>query len=155
MDTMKIPDVRKRWLSAITKAQQNPEQKALLSQLCKERCKNPDHMQKRADGQKRFLDTLDDSEKKQVIDRMKTPEAKAKRVKALRATLSTAIGKQNHGNATRASWKDPETRARRMESLQKAAAQRRKPKPVKIPYDKERRAEAMRASWLKRKGLTV
>ena len=42
-----------------------------------------------------------------------------------------------------------------MKSLKAAAEKRKKPKAAKVPYDKERRAAAMRAGWLKRKGLSA
>lgn len=153
IDVMKIPDVRERWLVAITAAQRKPEQRALLSKLCTERCKDPDHMKKRAEGIKRFLETLNDEEKEWVTARMRTPEATAKRVKALKATLATPIGKKNHSDATKRAWADPTSRSKRMEALKKAAEKRKKPKPPKIPYDRQRRAEAMRLGWLKRKGI--
>tara|TARA_B110001452_G_scaffold189992_1_gene160171 strand:+ start:686 stop:1612 length:927 start_codon:yes stop_codon:yes gene_type:complete len=125
MATMRIPDVKKRWLLAITAAQRNPEQRALLSKLCKERCQDSSHMQKRADGIQRYLDTLSDAGRKWYIDRMRTPEATSKRVKSLKAKLATPIGKKTHGDATARSWKDPESREKRMAGLKKAAEKRR------------------------------
>ena len=155
MATMRIPEVKKKWLSAITKAQQRPEQKKLLSDLCRERCKDPLHMEKRARGQEKYLDSLDDDARINVIARMQTKDAKAKRVKNLKATLATEAGKANKSSATKESWKDPESRKRRIEGLKAAAEKRRKLKAANVPYDNERRAAAMRAGWLKRKGLSA
>ena len=155
MATMREPDVRQRWLISITKAQQKPEQRALLSKLCKERCQDPDHMKKREAGRKRHIESLDEAGRHNVIERMATPQAKAKRVKHLKATLASKDGKARHSAATKATWQNPDSRARRMAGLKEAAKKRIKPKPAKVPYDKERRKEAMQRGWLKRKGLTV
>jgi hypothetical protein len=125
MATMRIPDVRKRWLTAITAAQKNPEQKALLSKLCTERCKDPAHMQKRKEGMERYLATLTKEEQDWVTKRMRTPEATVKRVKALKATLASPIGKKNHADATKAGWKNPDTRAKRIAGMKANAAKRK------------------------------
>lgn len=131
MAKMRIPDVRERWLTAITAAQRDPEQRALLSKLCKERCQDPAHMQKRADGTQRYLDSLTDEGRRWVFERMQTPQATAKRVESLKATLATPIGKKNKSDASTASWKDPVARANRMAGLQKAADKRRYTAPEK------------------------
>ena len=151
IEKMKVPEVRKRWLAAITTAQQNPDQKAKLSKLCKERCKDPLHMEKRKQGQKRYLETLTEEQQKNVISRMTTPEATEKRINSLKKTLATKEGKTNKSNATKASWKDPVSREKRIKALKEAALKRKKQKPDKVPYNKERRGEAMRLVWLKRK----
>ena len=141
IDKMKEPDVHAKWLASITKAQQNPEQKQLLSKLCKERCQDPQHMKKRREGQERFLSTLDEAERKNVIDRMATPEATAKRVKALKATLATTEGKTNKSNATTNSWKDPVSRAKRIAALKKSWQNRTDSKE-----SKEKRLATFRAT---------
>ena len=102
-----------------------PEQRAMLSKLCVERCKDPAHMQKRAEGTQRYLDTLTEEKRRWVIDRMLTPEATAKRVASLKATLATPIGKTTKSNATKAAWANPESRERRMKALKEAAGKRR------------------------------
>lgn len=152
IDVMKIPDVRENWLKAITAAQQRPEQRALLSKLCTERCKDPEHMKKRAAGVKKFLDTLDDSGREWVVQRMLTKEAIAKRVAKFKKTASSEIAKQKKSNATKLAWQNPHSRAKRMESLKEAAAKRKKVKLPKVPYDRERRSQAARASWERRQG---
>ncbi len=125
INKMKEPEVHAKWLSSITAAQRDPAQRKLLSKLCTERCKDPTHMQKREEGRKRHLNSLDEAGRKNVIDRMITPEAKAKRVKSLKATLATAQGKARKSNALKKSWQDPISRARRVAALKKAWEKRR------------------------------
>ena len=88
IDTMKQPEVRTNWLNSITAAQQKPEQRALLSKLTTERCKDPEHMKKRAEGRQRYMDSLNDEEKANVMDRCHTPEAESKRLKSFHATIA-------------------------------------------------------------------
>ena len=122
MDKMKEPEVHKNWLGAITTAQQKPEQRELLSKLCKERCKNPAHMQKREEGRKRHMDSLDEEGKANVTARMRTPEAQAKRLESYHATIAKRRADLNGKPLYRQS---AETIAKRRESYRVTIAKRR------------------------------
>lgn len=122
MDKMKEPEVRKKWIEAITTAQQKPEQRELLSKLCKERCKDPAHMQKREEGRKRHMDSLDEEGKANVTARMQTPEAQAKRLKNYHATIAKRRVELNGKPLYRPS---AETIAKRLESYRATIAKRR------------------------------
>lgn len=122
MDKMKEPEVRKKWIEAITTAQQKPEQRELLSKLCKERCKDPAHMQKREEGRKRHMDSLDEEGKANVTARMQTPEAQAKRLKNYHATIAKRRVELNGKPLYRPS---AETIAKRRESYRATIAKRR------------------------------
>ena len=122
IDKMKEPEVRKNWLEAITTAQQRPEQKALLSQLTKERCKDPAHMQKRAEGRKRHMDSLDDEGRADIMNRTHTPQAEAKRLASFRATIAKRKADPNRKPIAGPS---AETKAKRLASYNATIAKRR------------------------------
>ena len=119
IDKMKEPEVRENWLSAITTAQQKPEQRELLSKLCTERCQDPEHMKKRKEGQDRFLESLTDEERKDVIQRMKTPQAQEKRLKSFHSTIA-----ERRQTDWKPNW-DPEVRARRDANFKATMARKR------------------------------
>ena len=108
-------------------------------------------MLKREEGRLRHLESLDEEGRRNVIARMQTNDAQEKRVASLKNTLATPEAKAKKSNASKLSWQDPKSRANRMEGLQKAALKRKKPKQEKVPYDNNRRSEAMRKGWIKRK----
>jgi len=119
IDKMKEPVVKAQWLSAITKAQQKPEQRERLSKLCTERCKDPEHMKKRKDGQERFLASLTEAERTNVIQRMRTPEATTKRLNKFHDTIA-----ERRKTGWKPKW-DPDVRAKRDAKFKETMAKKR------------------------------